>query len=60
MPGATPPATQPFHELGNLIMTPHVSGATEGTLAARARLIADNIERITRGEPPLNAIDQLA
>jgi phosphoglycerate dehydrogenase-like enzyme len=54
------PATQPFHELGNLIMTPHVSGWTEGMLAARAKLIADNIERIARGELPLNAINPLA
>jgi phosphoglycerate dehydrogenase-like enzyme len=59
-PGAALPATQPFHELGNLIMTPHVSGWTEGMLAARAKLIAHNIERIARGEPPLNAINQVA
>jgi phosphoglycerate dehydrogenase-like enzyme len=59
-PGMALPATQPFHELGNLIMTPHVSGWTEGMLAARAKLIADNIERIARGELPLNAINPLA
>jgi phosphoglycerate dehydrogenase-like enzyme len=59
-PGAALPATQPFHELGNLIMTPHVSGWTEGMLAARAKLIAHNIERIARGEPPLNAVNQVA
>jgi phosphoglycerate dehydrogenase-like enzyme len=53
----TPPATQPFHQLGNVIMTPHVSGWTEGMLDARASLIADNIQRTARGEPPLNAID---
>ena len=46
--------TQPFHELGNVIMTPHVSGWTEGMLDARAKLIADNIERTARGELPLN------
>jgi lactate dehydrogenase-like 2-hydroxyacid dehydrogenase len=27
-----PPATQPLYELGNVIMTPHVSGWTEGML----------------------------
>jgi phosphoglycerate dehydrogenase-like enzyme len=53
----TPPATQPFHELGNVIMTPHVSGWTEGMLTARANLIAGNIERTARGEPPVNSID---
>src|SRR5262245_57506459 len=54
---ATLPATQPFHELANVIMTPHVSGWTEGMLQARARLIATNIERTIRGEPLLNAVD---
>jgi len=54
--GATVPATQPFHELSNVIMTPHISGWTEGMLDARATLIATNIERTARGEPPLNAV----
>jgi phosphoglycerate dehydrogenase-like enzyme len=55
-----PPATQPFHELGNVIMTPHVSGWTEGMLDARASLIADNIGRTARGEAPLNTIDPVS
>jgi phosphoglycerate dehydrogenase-like enzyme len=54
--GPTPPATQPFHELGNVIMTPHISGWTEGMLDARSKLIADNIARTARGEMPLNVI----
>jgi phosphoglycerate dehydrogenase-like enzyme len=53
----TPPATLPFHQLDSVIMTPHVSGWTEGMLDARANLIADNIGRIARGDTPLNAID---
>jgi phosphoglycerate dehydrogenase-like enzyme len=53
----TPPATQPFHELNSVIMTPHISGWTEGMLDARASLIAANIARTASGEPPLNAID---
>jgi phosphoglycerate dehydrogenase-like enzyme len=53
----TPPATQPFHELHSVIMTPHVSGWTEGMLNARASLIADNIERTAKGEPLRHAID---
>jgi phosphoglycerate dehydrogenase-like enzyme len=55
--GPALPATQPFHELENVIMTPHVSGWTEGMIEARASLIADNIGRIRRGEQPHNAID---
>jgi phosphoglycerate dehydrogenase-like enzyme len=53
----TLPATLPFHTLGNVMMTPHVSGWTEGMLTARASLIADNIERTARGDPPLNAVE---
>ena len=54
--GPTLPASQPFHELPNVLMTPHVSGWTEGMLEARASVIADNIHRVARGEPPLNLV----
>lgn len=55
--GPVLPATQPFHQLANVIMTPHASGWTEGMLEARAKLIAENIERTARGEPPLNLVN---
>jgi phosphoglycerate dehydrogenase-like enzyme len=54
--GPTVPARHAFQELPNVLMTPHVSGWTEGTLGARARLIAENIHRVARGEPPVNLI----
>ena len=54
--GPTLPARRPFHELPNVLMTPHVSGWTEGMLEARAKLIAENIQRTARGESPLNLI----
>lgn len=54
--GSTAPSSAPFHELNNVIMTPHVSGWTEGMLKARAGVIAENIARTARGEQPLNAI----
>jgi phosphoglycerate dehydrogenase-like enzyme len=54
--GTTLPATQPFHELPNVLITPHVSGWTDGMLERRAQLIAENIRRTERGEPPLNLI----
>jgi phosphoglycerate dehydrogenase-like enzyme len=47
---------QPFHALSNVMMTPHISGWTEGMLEARANAIAENIERTARGEPPANAV----
>ena len=54
--GLAAPATRPFHELPNVLMTPHVSGWTEGMLDARAKLIAENIRRIAARETPLNLI----
>lgn len=50
------PAQHAFHELPNVLMTPHVSGWTEGMLEARAKLIAENIHRVAQGEPPVNLI----
>jgi phosphoglycerate dehydrogenase-like enzyme len=55
-PGPTLPARRPFHELPNVLMTPHVSGWTDGMLESRARLIAENIGRIARGDRPLNQV----
>ena len=58
--GRTPPSREPFHELPNVLMTPHVSGWTDGMLRARAELIAGNIRRVARGEPPINLVSSLA
>jgi phosphoglycerate dehydrogenase-like enzyme len=55
-PAPALPARQPFHELPNVLMTPHVSGWTEGMLETRASVIVENIDRVERGEPPLNLI----
>jgi phosphoglycerate dehydrogenase-like enzyme len=52
--GPTLPASHAFQELPNVLMTPHVSGWTEGMVDARATLIAENIHRAARGEPPKN------
>src|SRR5262249_32666415 len=54
--GPLRPARQPFHELPNVLMTPHVSGWTNGMIEARAMRIADNIHRAARGEPPVHLI----
>jgi phosphoglycerate dehydrogenase-like enzyme len=55
-PDPTLPANFPFHELPNVLMTPHVSGWTDGMLDARARVIAENIQRVTTGRTPLNLV----
>lgn len=59
-PGPMLPSNRPFHELPNVLMTPHIAGWTEGMLDARARLIAENIGRVARGEPPINLIPRPA
>jgi phosphoglycerate dehydrogenase-like enzyme len=55
-PGPAAPSVRPFHELPNVLMTPHASGWTDGMLDARAKLIAENIRRVVVGETPLNLI----
>lgn len=50
--GATaPPATVPFRDLPNVLMTPHSSGLTRQTFAGRAADIAANVRRLAAGEP---------
>ncbi len=42
--------------VADVLITPHVSGWTDGMMEARARTIASNIARVARGEPPLNKV----
>ena len=55
-PGPAWPARRPFHELPNVLMTPHVAAWTDGMMAARTRVIVENVGRALRGEPPLNLV----
>lgn len=50
------PSTEPFHELDNVIITPHVAGWTDGTARHRWAAIADNLRRLEAGEPLLNVV----
>lgn len=50
------PSRHPFEELPNVIMTPHCSPWTTGTVERRAREIARNIDRFVRGEPLANLV----
>jgi phosphoglycerate dehydrogenase-like enzyme len=51
-----PPSRHPFHELGNVIVTPHNSAWSDGTLGRRNKVIAANLDRLARGEPLSNVI----
>jgi len=46
----------PFHELPNVIMTPHNSGWTAGMVRRRWDEIADNLGRFVRGDPLVNIV----
>ncbi|HVA86589.1 MAG TPA: 2-hydroxyacid dehydrogenase [Candidatus Saccharimonadales bacterium] len=52
----TLPADAPFHELSNVILTPHTAGYTEGTMRHRFDAIAENIRRVAAGERPMNVV----
>ena len=46
-----PPSRHPFQRLDNVVMTPHLSGWTEGLMPRRFAVIIDNIERLADGRP---------
>jgi phosphoglycerate dehydrogenase-like enzyme len=50
------PSVQPFHELDNVIMSPHSSAQTRQTFQQRAVEIAANIGRHAAGEPLVNLV----
>jgi phosphoglycerate dehydrogenase-like enzyme len=52
------PSSLPFHELSNIVMTPHMSGWTHGTIRRRQMTIAGNIVRQAKGMPCENVVRQ--
>ena len=54
------PSDFPFWELDNIIMVPHHSGATYGTAFRRAKTVAQNLDRLTRGEPLINIVQEIS
>ena len=52
----TAPGTLPFATLPNLVMTPHMSGWTGGTVRRRQQTIAENIRRLARGQALINTV----
>ncbi|WP_163464378.1 2-hydroxyacid dehydrogenase [Jiella pacifica] len=59
-PGAEGEAASPsrfdFAGLSNVVMTPHMSGWTDGTIDRRRRTIAGNVDRLVAGEPLANVV----
>jgi phosphoglycerate dehydrogenase-like enzyme len=52
------PARRPFHELPNVLMTPHCSSSSDATAERRWSVVAGNIDRFARGEPLENVVLQ--
>jgi phosphoglycerate dehydrogenase-like enzyme len=50
------PSAYPFHELDNVVMTPHVSGRSEGTRAGRAEFVVEQLMRLAEGRSLENVI----
>jgi phosphoglycerate dehydrogenase-like enzyme len=50
------PSKLPFHELPNVLMTPHCSSATDGARDRRLGAIAANLDRYARGEDLINMV----
>ena len=54
--GACAPSQLDFASLPNVLMTPHMSGWTHGTVRRRQQTLVDNITRLVRGEPLENVV----
>ena len=54
--GTPQPANLPFNTLPNVVMTPHMSGWTTGTVRRRQETMAGNIARLARGEALVNRL----
>ncbi|NYZ16082.1 phosphoglycerate dehydrogenase [Azospirillum sp. RWY-5-1] len=50
------PSSLPFHELDNIVMTPHMSGWTAGTIRRRQETMAGNINRLMAGDALVNRL----
>ena len=50
-------ADSPLLKLDNVVLTPHIGGATYETMVRHSRMIADDIERFLRGERPQNLVN---
>jgi phosphoglycerate dehydrogenase-like enzyme len=50
------PSKLGFAALDNVVMTPHMSGWTSGTIRRRQQTMADNIARLATGRPLINVL----
>jgi len=53
-------ADSPLLKLDNVVLTPHIGGATDGTIARYSMSITEDIERFVAGKRPLNLVNPAA
>jgi phosphoglycerate dehydrogenase-like enzyme len=52
------PAEHPLWRLRNVIITPHLAGATDRYWQRQADMVSANLRRYLDGEPLLNLVDK--
>jgi D-3-phosphoglycerate dehydrogenase len=52
--GETLPVDHPLCAMTNVVLTPHIGGATYDTEANHSAILADDLERLLAGERPLH------
>lgn len=55
--GETLPAGHPLTSMPNVVLTPHIGGATQETEARGAEMVADDLELLFSGEVPKNIVN---
>ena len=53
----TSPTDHPLCAMHNVVLTPHIGGATYDTEANHSKLIADDVARILAGDKPVNCVN---
>ncbi|MFB6296143.1 MAG: NAD(P)-dependent oxidoreductase, partial [Halobacteriales archaeon] len=52
-----PPGESPLHGREDVVLTPHVAWYSEASRTQLGRTVADDVDRVLRGEEPLNRVD---
>ena len=52
--------TSPLLDLDNVVLTPHIGGATDETVERHSRMMADDIRRFVTGRRPVNLVNPRA
>ncbi len=55
--GENLPTDHPLVGMANVVLTPHIGGATYNTEANHSKLIADDVARLLRGEAPVHCVN---